>query len=261
MLRLRSLFFTAAALLLASGTVAVSPMTLAAPRAPKAKARREAETVSKGFLTKTIKQGAEEYKYVVYVPADYDGSKAYPTIVFLNGAGECGRDGWKHVATGLGPAIMKDATKWPFLVVFPQKPTARSNWEDHDALVMAMLDQTKADYKVDTTRLYLTGLSQGGHGTWMIGAKHPEMFAALAPVCGWSDVATATTLKPLPIWCFHGEADPTVKVEKSHEMVDAVKAAGGDVKLTTYPGVGHNSWDNAYGKEDLGAWFLQHTKK
>ncbi len=260
MFRLCSSPLMLTALTLFSAAV-VLPSADAKPRAPKAAFRGEAAALSTGFLTKTIKQGGEEYKYVVYVPADYDGSKPYPTIVFLNGAGECGRDGLKHVATGLGPAIMKDASKWPFLVLFPQKPTVRSNWEDHDALVMAMLDKTKAEYKVDTSRLYLTGLSQGGHGTWTIGAKHPDMFAALAPVCGWSDTSTASTLKPLPIWCFHGEADPTVKVEKSHEMVDAVKAAGGDVKLTTYPGVGHNSWDNAYGKEDLGAWFLQHTKK
>lgn len=219
------------------------------------------DTVQTGFLTKTIKQGDEEYRYVVYVPAGYDGSKAFPTIIFLNGAGECGRDGLKHIAVGLGPAIMKTVEKWPFIVIMPQKPDVRKNWEDYDVLVMAMLDTTQKDYKVDAHRLYLTGLSQGGHGTWAIGAKHTDLFAAIAPICGWGSSEWSDTLKSIPIWTFHGEADPVVPIKRTQEMVDAVKAAGGDVKLTTYPGVGHNSWDDAYSKGALADWFLEHTKK
>ncbi len=215
----------------------------------------------KGFLLKTIEQDRQKYRYVLYVPEDYDATKPYPAIIFLNGAGECGRDGLKQAAVGIGPAIMLDVDKWHFLVLIPQKPDIKDSWEDDDKLVLSMLDATKKAYKVDADRLYLTGLSQGGHGTWAIGAKHPELFAAIAPICGWGDVKTAEALKNTPIWAFHGEADMTVPVKGSIDMVDAVKAAGGDAKITTFPGVGHNSWDNAYRGAGLADWFLLHTRK
>jgi len=250
------------ALLIICGIATTSTSLLAAPTGPGTpRTQKESSSMTTGFLTRTIKQDNEEYRYVVYVPVDYDGSKAYPTIVFLNGAGECGRDGLKHIATGLGPAVMKAVEKWPFIIVFPQKPDVRKNWEDYDSLVMAMLTTTQKDFKVDSHRIFLTGLSQGGHGTWAIGAKHTDLFAALAPICGWGDNEWSATLKSLPIWAFHGEADAVVPVKRTQDMVEAVKAAGGDVKLTTYPGVGHNSWDNAYSKGDLADWFLQHPKK
>lgn len=231
-------------------------------KTPTALTKRASSTQSpKGFLLKTIEHGGQQYRYVLYVPEDYDATKPYPTIIFLNGAGECGRDGLKQAAVGIGPAIMLDVDKWRFLVLIPQKPDIKDRWEDDDKLVLAMLDVTKKTYKVDADRLYLTGLSQGGHGTWAIGAKHPDLFAAIAPVCGWGDVNTAAALKNTPIWAFHGEADMTVPVKGSIEMVEAARAAGGDAKITTYPGVGHNSWDNAYREAGLADWFLLHTRK
>jgi predicted peptidase len=127
-------------------------------------------------------------------------------------------------------------------------------------MVMAVLDKTRKEYKLDDSRLYLTGLSQGGHGTWAIGARHPDLFAAIAPICGYGDKSLAEKLGKMPVWSFHGDADTTVPLERSVEMDQWLKEAGTSPKLTVYPGVGHNSWDKAYREEDIGAWFLEHRK-
>jgi len=215
-----------------------------------------------GFLFKSLRYEEKDNRYVVFVPSNYDAEKKWPVIVFLHGAGECGTDGVKQVAQGIGTAILWNVEKWPFIVLFPQKPVLRAQWEEYDGLVMAMLEQAKQDYNVDTARLYLTGLSQGGHGTWAIAARHPDLYAAIAPICGYGDAkAFAEPLKNVPIWCFHGEADTVVPVKQSQDMVEAIKAAGGSPKLTVYPGVGHNSWDKAYREEKLYEWFLEHKRE
>lgn len=216
--------------------------------------------ITKGFIAKTMTIKEKEIKYVVYVPASYDPGKPTPTIIFLNGYGECGKDGWRQVFH-FGGAIMLHAEKWPFIVIFPQKQNPESFWEDEEIVVMTAFEKTKKEYNLDLSRIYLTGLSQGGHGTWAIASRHPEMFAAIAPVCGWGDEKIAKKLTRMPIWAFHGDADQAVKVERSQDMKKWIEEAGGKVKLTIYPGVGHNSWDKAYRDENLGEWFLQFSKK
>ncbi len=213
---------------------------------------------AKGFLAKTVAVDGKDTKYVVYIPANYDPRSPMPTIIFLNGRGECGTDGWKQVAVGLGRSILLDVNRWPFIVIFPQKQIATDNWEDEDAMVMAALEQTRREYNVDPSRIYLTGLSQGGHGTWAVAARHPDLFAAIAPICGWGDQSIARKLTKMPIWVFHGEQDEVVSVERSREMERYLQEAGGSCKLTIYPGVGHGSWDSAYAEADLPGWFLQH---
>lgn len=221
----------------------------------------QTERVARGFLFEEISHGGRTYRYVVYVPWDYDASRKWPVILFLHGMGECGRDGLKPLGQGIGTAIMLNAAKWPFIVVFPQKPEARDAWHDHEDAVMAMLDKVLKQYAVDETQQYLTGLSQGGNGTWVLGARHASRWAAIAPICGYGDPSqVAAALKDMPVWCFHGDADRAVPVEQSQKMVEAIKAAGGNPKLTIYPGVGHNSWDKAYRDEDLASWFLQHRR-
>lgn len=232
--------------------ILVAATALSAAPAFKAPAER-------GFLLRTVSVGGKDMKYAVYVPLAYDPAKPMPSIIFLNGAGECGTDGAKQLYHFSG-AVMLDSQKWPFIIMFPQKQDVKSAWEDEDAMVMEVLKKTKAEFNVDNTRLYLTGLSQGGHGTWTIAAKHLDLFAAIAPVCGWADEETAKKVAKLPIWQFHGDKDEAVKLEESQKMKQWIEAAGGTCKLTVYPGVGHNSWDNAYRNEDLGAWFLEHHK-
>jgi len=209
---------------------------------------------------KSVDLGGKDFKYVVYVPPAYETGKPMPTVVFLNGAGECGTDGLKQLLAGLGTAVISDLAKWPFIIVFPQKQDVKTDWEDEEPMVMATLEAVKKDYSVDRSRIYLTGLSQGGHGTWSIGAMHPDVFAAIAPVCGWGDEDMAKKLSKMPIWVFHGDQDQAVKVEEAYKMEQYLKAAGGACKLTIYPGVAHNSWDKAYREEDLGKWFLEHRK-
>lgn len=208
-----------------------------------------------GFLAKSLTVGGIERRYVLYLPRDYRADRRWPLVVFLNGMGECGTDGWKHIDVGLGPAMRAEPERWPFVVVFPQKPDKPSQWIDHDDMVLAMVAATEAECAIDGTQRFLTGLSQGGAGTWAIGAKHRPMWAAIAPVCGYgrpSDVAEA--LRDLPIWAFHGEADPTVLVKETQALVAAVEAAGGTPLCTLYPRVGHNSWDKAYRASGLAEW-------
>lgn len=218
-----------------------------------------------GFLHKTISHQGVARRYVVYVPASYDPNQPTPTILFLHGLGETGTDGWRQVAIGLGSAILLNAEKWNFLVIFPQRPpdnvSVPGAWLAQEELLLAILERTAREYNVDSTRLYLTGLSMGGFGTWGLAARHPRKFAAIAPICGGGDPATASALRELPIWCFHGEQDTVVPVARSQQMIDAVKAAGGTPKFTIFPGVGHNSWDRAYREEKLWEWFLQFRRK
>jgi predicted peptidase len=234
-----------------------------------------------GFLFKTLKLGKDAYRYTVYVPRAHDGSKAWPLIVFLHGSGESGTDGWSPVMQGIGRAIMAAPEKWPFIVIFPQAPTAGDEWEQLDDVVMAMLQAAGKDYKVDKSRLYLTGLSMGGHGAWTLGAAHPDVWAAIAPIAGYADATDPTVerrplptpyftgkpadiairLKTMPVWAFHGGADDVVPVKDDEDTVAALKALGNDAKLTVYPKVGHGAWDNAYQTENLAGWFLAHTRK
>lgn len=213
----------------------------------------------RGFLSRTVTVGGENLKYVVWVPDSYDPAEPMPTIIHLNGAGECGTDGWRQVYH-IGGAIMLEPAKWPFIMIFPQKQDVKHDWEDEEPMVMEALKQSKQEFNIDDSRLYLTGLSQGGHGTWAIAARHPDMFAAIAPVCGWGDEEIASKVAKLPIWTFHGDKDEAVPVERSIELEKWIAAAGGTCKLTIYPGVGHDSWNNAYRNENLGQWFLEHHK-
>lgn len=214
-----------------------------------------------GFLQKTIEHDGATAKYVVYVPSTYDPKKPMPTILFLHGMGERGSDGWKQVPVGLGSAIMMNSEAWNFIVIFPQKSMASTKWMDQEKEILAIVEKTKKEYNVDSARLYLTGLSMGGFGTWLLAAKHPEMFAAIAPICGGGNPADAAALKDIPTWCFHGDKDNAVPLDRSREMIEAIKAAGGNPQFTVYPGVGHNSWDKAYRDEKLWEWFLKHSKK
>jgi predicted peptidase len=172
--------------------------------------------------------------------------------------GECGTDGQRHLDVGLGPAIRAEPDRWPFVVVFPQKPDRQSQWAEHEPMVMAMLAATEKEYSIDPSRRFLTGLSQGGAGTWALGSKHADLWAALAPICGYGDpAAIAPKLTSMPILAFHGLDDPTVPPQQSKDLVAAVVAAGGSAELTEYPGVGHNSWDKAYRESPLAEWLQQ----
>ena len=215
-----------------------------------------------GFITKEFKNSDDTIsKYVVFVPAAYDGKTEYPVILFLHGSGETKGGAKMPVEVGLGPVIKKDEKSFPFLVVIPQcekRPWTAGSGDAKRAL--AMLDATMKEYKTDPKRVILTGLSMGGNGTWTIAAEQPEKWAAIVPICGWGNPKDAEKIKDIPCWCFHGDKDTAVKVERSQEMIEALKKAGGKPKYTEYPGVGHNSWDAAYADKDLWKWLAEQKK-
>jgi predicted peptidase len=220
-----------------------------------------------GFHERTIKDpDGKEAKYMLFVPEGYkaDGEKAYPVILFLHGSGETGDDGKKQATVGLAPAIRnqeKAGKHFPFFAVFPQsqKRTWGASSSDGERAI-AILDEVEKDYKIDPKRQYLTGLSMGGFGTWSFAAKYPERWAAIVPICGGGNPASVEKFKDVPCWVFHGEADPTVNIEKDREMVKALKEAGGKPKFTTYPGVKHDSWVKAYATPELYKWLLEQHK-
>jgi predicted peptidase len=227
-------------------------------------AGRSAEAT--GFVDKVYKNAdGHESKYVVFVPHDYDGKKEVPVILFLHGAGETKSDQPKAkmpVEVGIGTAIKKREKTFPFLVIIPQAETRGWGATTENAKrALAMLDEVMKEYKTDAKKVYLTGLSMGGMGTWSIATAMPDKFAAIVPICGRGDPKQAEKLKDLPIWAFHGADDPTVKPEGSRDMIEAVKKAGGSPKYTEYPKVGHNSWDKAYDTEELYEWLLKQSKK
>lgn len=198
-------------------------------------------------------------KYLLYLPKEYGSSRRhrFPLILFLHGSGERGDDLERVKAHG-PPKLVAQGQEFPFIIVSPQCPLDE-NW-DPDMLI-GLLDTITKKYAVDTDRVYLTGLSMGGFGAWRLAAEYPERFAAVAPICGAGNPATAARLKNTPIWAFHGAKDPVVPIKGDQEMVDAVKAAGGDVKFTIYPEAEHDSWTETYNNPELFQWFLQHRRQ
>jgi predicted peptidase len=216
-----------------------------------------------GFLDRVHKDpDGKEAKYVLFVPHDYKGDRAYPLILFLHGAGETGFDGHKQARTGLGRAIRKREKDFPFFVLFPQsqKRTWKADSPDADR-ALAILDETQKKYKIDPDRVYLTGLSMGGFGTWSLAFHHHDRWAAIVPICGGGDPRGAERIKDIPCWCFHGDKDRAVRVDLSRRMIEALKKAGAKPKYTEYEGVGHNCWDRAYATEELYDWLLKQRRK
>jgi predicted peptidase len=203
----------------------------------------------------------------LYLPRD---AKPLGTILFLHGRGECGTNSTRQLTTGLPRWLMLEPERWPFAVVIPQKPDFDAPWTDYQSQVFEHLDACIAEAKLDPDRTVITGLSQGGHGTFHIAASHPERFRGAAPVCGFAswnfresprDAETvarlAEPLAQMPMRIYHGEADDVVPAEESAAIHAALRERGSSALLETYPGVNHNSWDKAYGESDLAEWFAE----
>ena len=198
-------------------------------------------------------------KYLLFLPQDYGrGQKRYPLIMYLHGGSLRGDDVEKVRTLGLPQLLEKDKS-FPFIVVSPLCP-AGEIWTDTDMLI-GILDEVVAQYSVDPSRVYLTGHSMGGRGVWYLAYKHPERFAAVAPMSGGPNItAWASKLKDVPVWVFHGAKDQLVPLSQSEDMVNAIKAAGGDVKFTVLPDRDHYILD-MYENRQLYEWFLEHKKR
>lgn len=206
--------------------------------------------------TETEKQNIS---YLLFLPEDYDAKseKTWPLMLFLHGAGETGTDIEKVKVHG-PPKLLGEAEKrkeWPFITVSPQNLPG-SRWTPSQLILL--LDEIEKNYKVDKQRVYITGLSMGGFGTWNMLARYPDRFAAGAPICGGGSTADVKPYLEKPIWVFHGAKDNVVRVNLSTDLVDAIKAAGGTkVKLTIYPELQHDSWTVTYENPELYKWLLE----
>jgi predicted peptidase len=231
-----------------------------------------------GFLNRTLKTGKGVFKYQVYVPAQWNKTKRWPIVLFLHGAGERGDDGMLQTEVGIGTAIRRFPGRFPCIVVFPQcRKDAWWSQPEMEEVALKSLDLATREFKGDPDRTYLTGISMGGYGSWDVAQKHPGKFAALGVVCGGivpplsirslfppppvdasgdPYLTAARKIGTVPVWIFHGGADPVVPTSESQKMEAAIKAVGGNVKYTEYPGVGHNSWDKAYSEPDFPVWLL-----
>lgn len=220
--------------------------------APPAVARNNAWARNDEWWYGLRKQlGMEEtYPYLTDLPADYDAdpNKKWPLILFLHGLG----DG-PHVRNNGLARLMGEGKQLPAIVITPECPV-HGWWKS--VVLSHLLDDLATKYRIDPDRIYLTGLSMGGFGTWSLALYSPERFAAIAPICGGGDPPDAARLRNMPIWAFHGDADEIVPVTMTLDMVAAVRKAGGHPHLTIYPGVNHVSWDRAYGTDALYTWLL-----
>lgn len=205
--------------------------------------------------------------YLVFLPAKYHaGHRRWPVILFLHGIGECGTDIWLTAKYGPMRYVEKHPD-FPFIVVAPQCPIG-TKWSNQ--AILNVLDDAIARYSIDTNRIYLTGLSQGGFGVWNLATTFPGRFAAVAPISGGGDILgfiicrwnpeRTKPLQDLPVWAFHGAKDPVVPVSEDKRMVAALKHFGDtDVRLTVYPNGEHNVWDETYANPKLYQWFLKHS--
>lgn len=195
--------------------------------------------------------------YLLHLPPGYaESQNDWPTIFFLHGSGERGNDPEIVRRQGL-PQVIDKKPDFPFIVISPQCPANRwwsLEWLD------ALFDEVVKLYRIDQKRIYLTGLSMGGFATWDWAIEHPERFAAIAPICGGGNPLGADKIKDVPTWVFHGAKDEIVPLQKSQEMVAALKACGGKVKFTVYPNTGHDAWTKTYNNPRLYEWFLKQTK-
>jgi len=214
-----------------------------------------------GFQSMVAQQSKEKFvieqEYLKYLPKDYDENpeKKWPLLIFLHGSGERGTDINKIKVHG-PPMLVEQGKEFPFIVISPQ---AKTGWND-DALYQLIRDFIAKNERVDTERVYLTGLSMGGYGTWSLAQEHPEMFAAIVPICGGGDPKDIWKLRHTPIWCFHGKLDGVVPITASETMVNALKPINPNVKFTVYPETYHDSWIQAYNDPKLYEWLLKQKK-
>jgi predicted peptidase len=210
-----------------------------------------------GFEARTFKN----MPYRLFIPPNYDRTRQYPIIVWLHGSGSAGNDNFRQISgaslrgthTWTAPAVQ---ARHPAFVLAPQ---SRGAWILEMQTVLGLLDSVKAEFNIDSSRIYIAGQSMGGIGTWNFIAARPDIFAAAIPLCGGGDVSRASVSAKIPIWAFHGSNDKSVPVTESRMMIAAVKQAGGNPRYTEYPGVGHEVWLKAFQEKGLVEWlFAQH---
>lgn len=205
-------------------------------------------------LQKVIKTTVEG-EYLLYLPEGYEeGDEDWPLLLFLHGAGERGDD-LEMVKRHGPPKRIEAGDDFPFIVVSPQCPP-NQDWDTR--FLSVLLDEVVATHRVDESRVYLTGLSMGGYGTWALASENRERFAAIVPICGGGAAYNVCALKDVPVWTFHGLLDQVVPIEETTKMVRALQRCDGNVQFTVYPMAGHDSWTETYDNPELYEWLLNH---
>ena len=202
-------------------------------------------------------------RYWISFPDGYaaDPARRWPLLLFLHGAGERGGD-LEAVKKHGPPKRIASGTNLPFVVVAPQCPS-NDWWEStRQCLTLtALLDDVQARHRIDPDRVYCTGLSMGGYGTWRLASENPERFAAVVPICGGGRWFTVGAMRNVPAWVFHGAKDPVVPLAESEKMVNALRKAGGTVEFTVYPEAQHDSWTATYDNPAVYEWLLQQVRR
>jgi predicted peptidase len=193
---------------------------------------------------------------LLYLPKGYEQQESWPLLLFLHGSGERGDD-LELVKKHGPPKLIAAGKDFPCIVVSPQCPKER-RWEPIE--LIALLNDLGEKYRVDGNRIYVTGLSMGGFGTWQLASYAPDRLAAIAPICGGGEKYWVKQFAQLPVWAFHGAKDTGVPLERSQVMVDELKKNGGNPKLTIYPEAGHDSWTETYDNPELYKWLLEQKR-
>jgi predicted peptidase len=198
-----------------------------------------------------------ETNFLLYLPEGYDlEERQWPLLLFLHGAGETG-DMLEFVKKHGPPKMIEHGYKFPFIVVSPQCPDDQT-WTVE--VLDMLLDEMVRLYRVDTDRLYITGISMGGTATWDLAIVYPRRFAAIVPICGRTKPEEAGRIKDLPIWVFHGAKDDVHLPEESENIVKALNVLGSPVKFTLYPEADHDAWTETYNNPELWEWLMQQHK-
>jgi predicted peptidase len=210
--------------------------------------------------------------YRFHAPVRVETGKRYPLILFLHGSGSRGSDNTRHLVHGWPIISYMIEKKKECFFLAPQCPVKQRWWgfekgkltaepSAQMALVLELLDKTIKERPVDTSRMYVTGLSMGGYGTWDIILRRPDLFAAAMPICGGGDTTLAWKVRSVPIWVFHGDSDTIVPPTYSRQMVSALWQCDGNVRYREYPGVGHNCWEATYADPTVLDWLFSQMKK
>jgi len=200
--------------------------------------------------------------YLIFLPQGYPESQdKWPLVLFLHGARERGEKIEKVTRHGPPKLIMQECETFPFILIVPQCPKNDVWYSDLQAeLLFELLTAIIDGYPVDEERIYVTGISMGGGGTWRLAVDHPDTFAAIVPISTFGSIEHAPQLKDIPSWVFHGAKDPYVPAAHAEEMASALKKAGGNVKFTVYPDAGHDAWTITYKNPELYEWLLKQKR-
>ncbi len=198
-----------------------------------------------------------KHRFLLYLPKEYHQLDKHPLLLFLHGAGERSNDNLDLVKVHGPPKLIAAGKHFPFIVVSPQCKLGA--WWDATEL-SGLLDHIEANYKVDKQRIYVTGLSMGGFGTWALASRESKRLAAIAPICGGGNAIAARYTKSIttPTWAFHGGKDRVVPLSESKEMIDVLKQNNIEARLTVYEDAGHDSWTETYDNPELYQWLLEH---